>query len=624
MPKHLAVLAIAAACATPKAIAPPVVLAPQVEWDDPSRLEKLAAAAASMVPALDERLAELNVPGAALGLVAGGRLIWFHAAGVREVKGAPVDQDTVFRIASMSKAFVSAAVLRLRDEGRLSLDDPAERYLPELRALVYPTRDSPRVTVRQLLSHSAGLPEDNASADLRMPMPDAEFDTLLARGLSFSTAPGSRFEYSNLGFALAGRLVTRVSGVRLQEYVSRYLLAPLGMTGTRWDGPPEEHRAHGYGHKDSAMPSKGLAKYEDDAFHEEPPLADGSWAPIGGIWTSPRDYSRWVAFQLAATPARDDPDDGPVRRASLREAQDVQRAMPVFANRDEEGRLRAGAPGYGLGWGVSSNCDFEKVVSHSGGLPGYGSYVSLLPRHGVGIFAMTNLTYTTASSVVSLLAKGLRDRGLLPARPIALSPALVRAREDVLSLLASWDDAKAAAIFDTHYASYRAPAEQRAELESLRQRHGACRPGAQAEPEDALRGRLWLSCERGELEVAVELTSDVPARIQALTLESVLPPSAPLSTAAAQVSGLLSRWEESARVLAPDADTKATRRAFASAAVSFGRCAGQRPVRGDGIQSATFRLSCERGELDLSFKLLQGKASDLHLSPVHGGPRCAG
>ena len=92
----------------------------------------------------------------------------------------------------MTKAFVSAAALRLRDEGKLSLDDPAEKYLPELRGLRYPTADSPRITVRHLLSHSSGLPEDNASADLRLPLSEAAFDELLSHGLTFSTAPGTQ------------------------------------------------------------------------------------------------------------------------------------------------------------------------------------------------------------------------------------------------------------------------------------------------------------------------------------------------------------------------------------------------------------------------------------------------
>ena len=337
-----------------------------LRFDDPTRVSRIVAAARALEPSLIKTLEKTRAPGAAIGLVVDGQLVYFKGIGVREVSvnaALLVDEDTVFRIASMTKAFVSAAALRLRDEGLLSLDDPAEKYVPELRGLHYPTADSPRITVRQLLSHSSGLPEDNASADLRMPMSEAAFDELLSQGLSFSNAPGTHYEYANLGFALAGRVVTRVSGVRVQEYVSRELLRPLGMTATGWDGGSvsANHRAHGYGRKDSAMPAEGLAKYQDDAPHEEPMLADGSWASIGGLWTSPRDYARWVAFQLAAWPPRDAPDDGPVRRASLRETQSVQRFNGIDAGRDSKGELRVRGGGYGLGWGVSANCRFDQV-----------------------------------------------------------------------------------------------------------------------------------------------------------------------------------------------------------------------------------------------------------------------
>ena len=525
-----------------------------------------------------------HVPGLAVGVVVDGRLAYFKGFGVRDVaSGAPVDEETVFRIASMTKSFVSASVLRLRDEGKLSLDDPAEKYLPELKALRYPTRDSPRLTVRHLLSHSAGLPEDNATADLRMPMADAEFDALLSHGLSFSTAPGTRYEYANLGFALAGRLVTRVSGERLQDYVSRHLLAPLGMSATGWDGAavPEAHRAHGYGRKGSNMPSAGLARYQDDAPHEEPMLADGAWAPIGGLWTSPRDYARWVAFQLSATPPRDDPDDGPVRRASLRESQSVQRAYDFDAALDPQGQLRVSAGGYGLGWGIGDNCSFEThVVTHGGGLPGYGSVVMLAPETGVGAFAMTNLTYTGASKLVRELLGSLQEQGLLPSRPQPPAPQLERARDEVTALMMQWDAPRAAALFDALHASYEPPAKLRERLEKMHAVHGACRAGAAIEPENRLRGTALLACDRGGLALGLELTSDAPPRIQALVMDSILPPSPALAALAARAVPLLARWDdgEAARAFEDDARDNA-RSLFRTVRATPGACRAGVAVR---------------------------------------------
>ncbi|HET7826448.1 MAG TPA: serine hydrolase domain-containing protein [Anaeromyxobacter sp.] len=631
--KHPAVVfaVVFVACRTSGAVprpAPPAQPQP-VSWADPARVEKLVTAAAGLENVVAELAEKSGAPGVAVGVVADGRLAWFEAVGVRDVKSrAPVDQDTVFRIASMTKAFVVAAVLRLRDEGKLSLDDPAEKHLPELRGLAYPTRDSPRITVRHLLSHASGLPEDNATGDLKLPMPEAEFDRLLAAGFSFSSAPGSQFEYSNLAFALAGRIVTRVSGMRVQDYVSRNLLAPLGMLSTRWNGSevPAEHRAHGYGRKGSAMPSAGLAKYEDEGLHEEEALGDGAFAAPAGLWTSPRDYARWVAFQLSAWPPRDAPDGGPVRRASLREAQEVQRALPVSVERDHRGELDVDAGGYGLGWWVISNCSFERMLTHSGLLPGYGSYVFLLPEHGVGLFAMTNLTYTSGRNLVRTLARELGARGVLPKRPVGLSPALARTCGAIIDLLATWDPERAAAMFDASYGSYEPLDKLRARLGGVARAHGACRPAADADPENAMRGRMRLACERGQVDVSVELTSDVPPRIQSLVLDSFLPPTPALAAAGEAATGLLARWEDGAAagLFAPRADLAAVRASFARVTRNQGACALSRAVKSDGAARATFLLACERGEahLDVELDPATGRAATVAASTAPGTMRC--
>jgi CubicO group peptidase (beta-lactamase class C family) len=624
----LALLVLGLGCASPQVSArrPPN---PPLAWGDSDRTARLTAAATELEPALAEAVKGLKAPGVAVGLVAGGQLAWFKAWGVSDVaSGAPVDQDTVFRIASMSKAFVAAAALGLRDEGKFSLDDPAERYLPELRKVAYLTADSPRITVRQLLSHAGGLPEDNATADLRMPMSEADFDRLLATGLSLSTTPGTEFEYSNLGFALVGRVIGRTSGVRAQDYLTQRLLVPLGMSATMWEAArvPEARKARGYGRKGSAMPSAGLEKYADDAFHEEPVLADGAWAPIGGLWTSPRDYARWVAFQLSAWPPRDEPDTGPVRRASIRETQEVHRPIPFDAWRDDLGELQVDAGGFGFGWESAANCRFPKVVRHSGGLPGYGSFVLLLPEQDVGVFVMTNLTYTGGHPVAVALVRGLHKRGLLPERPRPLSAQLVRARASVVDLLSSWSAEHAAAAFDVNYVAYEPPDRLQARLADFSRVHGACRPAEGGEPENALRGRLPLTCERGGIELSVELTSDLPPRIQALELASVLSPSEALTRAADGWTRLLARWDDgaAASLLEPGADAGALRKDLARLSANHGACRMGPSKKGDGTTRGTFRLACQRGEAVLNVILnpVTGRATALEASTVPGSLRC--
>ena len=137
---------------------------PPPVFADPERKQKLAAAFPE-IEKLFKASAE-RMPGAVMGIIVDGELVWVKTAGVREAsptaaEANKVTPETVFRIASMTKSFTAMAILKLRDEGKLSLDDPAARYVPELANLSYPTSDSPVITIRHLLTHSEGFPEDN-------------------------------------------------------------------------------------------------------------------------------------------------------------------------------------------------------------------------------------------------------------------------------------------------------------------------------------------------------------------------------------------------------------------------------------------------------------------------------
>src|SRR3954464_12219329 len=145
---------------------------------------KLAAAFADVKRLFEGYIAERHVPGAAWGVIVGGPLMRTGVSGMRDVESnARITSDSVFRIASMTKSFTAISILKLRDEGKLSLDDPAERYVPELTSLVYPTSDSPRITIRHLLSHSEGFPEDNPWGDRQLADSDAQLSDMIRRGI---------------------------------------------------------------------------------------------------------------------------------------------------------------------------------------------------------------------------------------------------------------------------------------------------------------------------------------------------------------------------------------------------------------------------------------------------------
>ena len=187
---------------------------PPPRFTDPDRVAKLQSA----MPEIDRRFrayaTDKKIPGMIWGVVIDGQLAHLGTFGVRDrVSQAPVTPDTAFRIASMTKSFTALAVLKLRDDGRLSLEDPVARWIPAFARMERPTRDTPPLTIRQLLSHSAGFPEDNPWGDQQLSATDAMMDDWLARGIPFSTPPGTRYEYSNYAFGLLGRVVTKASGV---------------------------------------------------------------------------------------------------------------------------------------------------------------------------------------------------------------------------------------------------------------------------------------------------------------------------------------------------------------------------------------------------------------------------
>jgi CubicO group peptidase (beta-lactamase class C family) len=505
MHKWIAVLLLMAA-------SPQSVPAPQAQFSDPDRRTKLASAFADIDRLFADFAKTAHVPGAAWGIVIDAELAHSGATGVREVAtNAPVDADTVFRIASMTKSFTAMAILKLRDEGRLALDDPAERYVPELKTLRYPTTDSPRITIRHLLTHAEGFPEDNPWGDQQLSQSDARLSRMLRDGIPFSNAPGVAYEYSNYGFAILGRIVSQVSGRPYDDYVSQNILQPLGMTSTTLHPSkvPANRRAVGY-------------RWEDERWKEEPALPHGSFGAMGGMLTSIRDLSRYVSVFLEAWPPRDGPESGPIRRASLREMQQPARpsGMRVVLDKSTSAtHLTAGSYGYGLG--VTQTCQFRAIVAHGGGLPGFGSLMRWLPDYGVGIIALGNVTYTAWNRVVGEAIDRLERTGGLQPREIHPSPALVSARDAVSKLIVRWDDELADKIAAGNLFLDRSKDRRRKEIDDLLARVGACSARDKFDVvENALRGQWTMSCERGQLQVAITLAPTMPPAVQFLTVRA--------------------------------------------------------------------------------------------------------
>ncbi len=488
---------------------------PPPRFTDAERVTKLESA----LPALDQIFRDYasshRIPGMVWGLVIDGRLAHVGSVGVQDLASStPVTADTVFRIASMTKSFTALAVLKLRDEGKLSLEDRVAKWIPEFAQLELPTKDSAPLRIRQLLSHSAGFPEDNPWGDQQLAASDADLTRWLTRGIPFSSAPGTRYEYSNYAFGLLGRIVTKASGVAYDRYVRTQILAKLHMADStlQFSDVPGARRAIGYRLK------------PDGTYQEEPPLPQGAFGSMGGLLTSANDLGRYVAYHLSAWPPRDDADSGPVRRSSVREMSHLWTPSNLTVRRTD-GRLVASETGYGYGLRITTDCRFEHIVSHGGGLPGFGSYMSWLPDYGVGIFAMATLTYAGPSEPISTAWDALQKTGGLERRVLPPSPMLTAAREHILALWNHWDDAQARSLGAMNLLLDAPASQRRAEIDALKAEVGECGPAGPVLAENWLRGQFNLGCAKGTVGAFFTLAPTEPPAVQHLSFRKLDSPA---------------------------------------------------------------------------------------------------
>ena len=255
---------------------------------------------------------EFTLDSVVWGLVAGRQLL------TSGTTGTVSNVSARYRIASMTKSFTAAAVLSLRDEGLLSIDIPVDEYAPELETICR-TESGTRITLRHLLSMTSGLATDDPWADRHLDATAQEMNALYQQGAVYAFEPGTHFEYSNLGFALIGRVVERVTGRRVRDFVDERFLGPLHMTSTTWDPPLEHEWAPPTRVQDGQIIPDGLM-----------PLGDGEISPMGGLWTTVADLSRWVSWLNEAN-NNVDSKTGELSVAARRDMQ-VMHTMPASSH----------------------------------------------------------------------------------------------------------------------------------------------------------------------------------------------------------------------------------------------------------------------------------------------------
>jgi serine-type D-Ala-D-Ala carboxypeptidase/endopeptidase len=444
---------------------------------------------------------ENNVPGLIWGVVQDGKVIHMRALGVQDIETkTPVTADTAFRIASMSKAFTGFAILKLREQGKLRLDDPVSKYIPPVK------RWGGEFPLSDLLHHTAGFVTDDPWGDRQQPMPETEFSKLLQNGVPRSTAAGSRFEYSNFGYAMLGRVISNAAGINFSRYIEKQVFAPLGMTGTTYEvgAIPVSRLAIGY-------------RWEDGAWLREPSMAHGAFGSMGGVVTTGNDYAKWVGF---LTLGLSKPKYGIVSDPLVWKLQDGG-GFPQARRRP--GKTAADcrlAAVYAAGLLSGNDCELGHVLFHGGGFPGYGSHMLILPETGTGVFALSNRTYAGPSGPVWDAATVLLKSGLIQKRGLTVSPNLDAAYQTAKTLWISGGFAKLDnRKFAMNFFMDRGQSHWEKHLAEKTSRAGKCDTGSAVSATGNLSGSFEWICEKGKVRGSLLLAPTFDPQIQALSFE---------------------------------------------------------------------------------------------------------
>jgi CubicO group peptidase (beta-lactamase class C family) len=374
----------------------------------------VAAIAAQLEARARSFVREHRLPGVAAGVVHRDALAWSSGVGFADVgAGRAPDTATLYRVASITKTFTGTAIMQLRDEGRLHLDDPAMAHLPELRGAESPFGPIETVTVRRMLSHESGLQGDPPGTDWSGPAYEADPAASLARAseIGARVPPSTQQKYSNLAYQLLGEIVTRVSGIPYAEYLQARILDPLGLSSTGFDPVPD------------ALGSRRAVGYAARGFSDE--LRESVAAPTtqaeGGLWSCVADMARWLSFQLGA----------PAAPQVLEAATLAEMHRPRYLADDTFSEA------FGIAWYTVRRGDVS-WVQHSGGLHGFITNVCFDPKEGVGAIALVN-GLGPAHELAMELAALARDAVRADPDPIAAPVPLPAGWDGLLGLYADPD-----------------------------------------------------------------------------------------------------------------------------------------------------------------------------------------
>ncbi|MGE0362953.1 MAG: serine hydrolase domain-containing protein [Vicinamibacterales bacterium] len=350
---------------------------------------------------LEGQMLYRHLPGVAVGVVADQDLVWAQGFGFADTaRKVPMTPQTKFRMASHSKLFTATAVMQLREQGRLRLDDPVTKYLPWFRVKAADP-DDPPITIEELLTHGSGLPREAGShwTDFDFPTGDELRGLMAERQAPFS--PDVRWKYSNLAYAIAGLVIEAVSGQSWADYVQQHIYTPLGMTASSVD-------------EDVPGLATGYGRLMPDGTRATTPFIDArGMGAATGITSTVEDMARFASAQF-----RNGRMGGP-RILSTGSLRDMHRVR-VLENNWTQGNA--------IGFAVRRDRD-RVYVQHGGSYPGYQTQTVLQLDGKVAVIVLTNADDANPGGIATQLMNTVGD---------AVAKASAPAKEDPTT---TWDPA---------------------------------------------------------------------------------------------------------------------------------------------------------------------------------------
>lgn len=421
-------------------------------------------------------------------------------AGVRATRSSVPDANTTFRIASCTKSFTIAALLKLRDEQKLNLDQPITDFVPEFTfSKLSSASEVP--TLSHLASMASGLPTDDPWADRQESISPQELREIVRKGVNASSTTGELFQYSNLGFALLGLAIEKVSGRDFREYVSTEFLKSLGMSQSGFNAEDfaEGQLAWGY-------------RKVEAGWVILPFSASGSFSSIGGLFSSGRDLRTWSNWFYSAF-SDESGESAILSAASRREMQYI--STPILPTGLATGQERTA--GYGFGLFVEYDRRFGQFVSHSGGYPGFSSHMRWHLPTGLSVVVLENATYSGAMATAVELLDTALEKLIFELPPVGIWPVTYDFAAKAESLLRNWSDKLATEIFSENVGLDIPFEERAASIATLIQEVGGLKEhnGIVAEKSDSPLNLVWKALgNTGELTCEIRLTPNFPPQIQ--------------------------------------------------------------------------------------------------------------